>query len=140
MKKFSIEYKELVYESIEDKLKDKLSKNFDSLKSGVLELIEKSVKDTSQMIEIQNFIDKYLSDPESQVLVDFIEDNDIFNFYLKYQSDIDKIASENGYFDNVPKNNNISSAYDFVLKCAKFAVKEAMEIIKSEAFSSETKS
>jgi hypothetical protein len=134
MKKFSYEYKDLLYENLEDKVKDKVSQDFSSLKSGTLSLIENSVNDYSELVNVQNFISDFINNPDSGNLVGFTEDRDIFDFYLKYQNDIDQICNENGFLDEAPKNKNIFSLYEFVIEGSKFAVIESMKILKNEIF------
>ena len=134
MKKFSTEFPHYLYESLEDKVKEKLSQNFSSLKSGILELVEKSIQDPNELINVQNFISDYIRDPNSGNLIDFVEDNNIFDFYLKYQVDIDQLCNENGYYDTTPKSNNIFSLYNFVIEGTRFAVIEGMKIIQKEIF------
>jgi len=134
MKKFSIEYPHYLYEALEDKVKEKLSENYSALKGGILELVENSVQDTTELINVQNFISDYIKEPDSTNLNNFVEDNDIFDFYLKYQVDIDQLCVDNGYFDDIPKNKNVFSLYNFVIEGTKFAVIEGMKIIQEEVF------
>ena len=134
MKRFSTEYPEYLYESLEDKVKEKLSQNFTSLKSGILNLIENSVQDPNELVNVQNFIADYIKEPNSGNLISFVEDNDIFDFYLKYQVDIDQLCNDNGFYDDTPKSKNIFSLYSFVIEGTKFAVVEGMKIIQEEVF------
>lgn len=134
MKKFTNEYADLLYEALEDKVKNQLSDNFLSLKSGILELLENTINDTSELVNVQNFINDYLNEPENKNLNNFIEDNDIFNFYLKYQVDVDEICSDNGFFEEPPRNKNIFSLYEYMIEGTKFAVQEGLKIIQKEVF------
>lgn len=134
MKTFSKEYPNLLFESLEDKIKDNLSEKFISLKSGILELLDNSVQDTSELVNVKNFISDYLKSPDDGNLIGFVEDTDIFDFYLKYQVDIDQLCTDNGFFDETPRSKNIFSLYSFVIEGSKFAVQETMKIIQEEIF------
>jgi hypothetical protein len=134
MKTFSTEHPQYLYESLEDKVKEKLTQNFSSLKSGTLELVEGSVQDTSELVNVQNFIADYIREPNSGNLVNFVEDNDIFDFYLKYQVDVDQLCNDNGFLDDTPKSKNIFSLYNVIIEGTKFAVIECMKIIQEEVF------
>jgi hypothetical protein len=134
MRKYSQEFPNYLYESLEDKIKDKLSTNYSSLKGGILSLIEKSVNDSDKLVEVQNFIGDYIKNPNSGNLIDFVEDNDIFDFYLKYQVDIDQLCQDKKYFDEKPSTKNIFSLYTYIIEGCKFAVIEGMKLLQTEIF------
>ena len=82
MEKFTQKYPDLVFESLEDTLKEKLSEQYISLKRGILDLLDKSVDDTGELVNVQNFISNYIKNPEVGKLQDFVEDSDIFERIL----------------------------------------------------------
>jgi hypothetical protein len=135
MKKFTKEYSQLMYESLEDKIGNKITDEYSSLKRSTLELLEKSVENYEELINVQNFIHDYAENPEKEVLEGFIEDSDIFDFYLKNQTDIDELCTKKEFFDKTPKEREIFTLYDFVIKGTKFAVQETMKILEKELFS-----
>ena len=135
MRKFTKEYSQLVYESLEDKIGNKITDEYSSLKRSTLELLEKSVENYEELINVQNFIHDYAENTEKEVLEGFIEDSDIFDFYLKNQTDIDELCAEKEFFDKTPKEREIFTLYDFVIKGTKFAVQETMKLLEKELFS-----
>jgi hypothetical protein len=134
MEKFTIKYKDFVYESLDDKFKDKITDKYTSLKRGILLLLDKSVENPDELVNVQNFINDYIKDNESQTLVGLVDDAEIFDFYLKYQNNIDEICTDKAYFDKSPKENNIASLYVFVTNGTKFAVLECLKLLQSELF------
>jgi hypothetical protein len=134
MEKFSNNYKGLLYESLQDKVSNKLSTEYSSLKRGVLDLIEKTIENYNDLINIQNFINDYTENVQSVVLEEFVEDMQIFDFYIKYQVDIDYLCEKLNYFNEPPKNKNINSLYSFVIEGTKFSVIEIMKILEKEIF------
>lgn len=136
MKKFTIEHPDFLYESLKEELKSELSNDYSSLKDGILGLIENSINNYQELVNVQNFIGDYIKNPNEKTLNNFIEENDIFDFYLKYQVDIDQICADKKYFDEKPSTNDIFSLYSFVIEGCKFAVLEGIKIIQKEAFSS----
>jgi len=134
MEKFTEKYSDFMFESLQDKLKDKLSEKYISLKRGILDLLDNSVKDSDELVNVQNFISEYIKNPEKVVIVDFVEDGEVFQFYLKYQGNIDEVCNNNGYFEKVPKDNNIFSLYKYITEGTKFAVLQAMKIMEKELF------
>lgn len=133
MEKFTVKYRDMLYESLDDRMKDKLSDKYLSFKRGVLLLIEDSI-DTKELVDVQNFIDKYYKGEDKDVLVGFVNDADIFNVYLKFQGDIDELCNDKNYFKDSPEKNNVFSLYDFIIDGTKFAVKEIMNIFLAELF------
>ena len=120
---------------IEQRLGDK----YGELKNGLVTLMEESLKTTKEdnvnMIDIENFIGDYISSGKDANMIDgVIEDNDIFNFYLKYQSDIDELLNDTKYMDTTPKSNGVYSLYDVVIDGTKQSVLEALKMIRKDLF------
>ena len=134
MKKFSEKYRDFLYENLDDKFKDKLDENYISLKRGVLLLLEDSIDNTEELVNVQNYIDKSIEDLDSNPLVSFIEDGEIFDFYMKYQADIDELCNNNSWFTKTASEENIFSLYQYIISGAKFAVKQCLKILKKELF------
>ena len=137
MDKFSIRFRDLLHESLDDQFKDKLDEKYKSLKRGTLALLEETIDDTEKLVNVQNFIDSYIKDPEKNTLVGFVDDAEIYNFYLKFQGNIDEICSDYEYFDESPSENNIFSLYNFIVHGTKFAVYKIMNILSDELFTAE---
>lgn len=131
MKNFTEYFK--LNEDIDIDLKDKLSSEYKSLKKGLLKLIEKSVDEPEKLINVQNYINDYIDDDDI-ILEDFIENNDIYEFYLKYQSDIDSILSDNNFYEKTPDELSIYSLYDYVIEGTKKAVKLCFENMYNDLF------
>jgi len=129
MEKFST----LIVEKLLDKYENTIGEQYKGLKSGILELIDDTIE-SEELVDAQNFMNDYIQNPESGKLNDFVENNEIFNFYLKYQADIDEICNNKNYFDNTMKQRNIFSLYDVLMDGTKFAVKECMSILYNEIF------
>ena len=122
-------------QDIESRLGDKYSE----LKMGLVTMIEESLKtsqeDNINMIDIENFVTDYISSGKDASMIDgIIEDNDIFNFYLKYQSDIDELLNDTNYMDTTPKSNGVYGLYDIVIDGTKQSVLEALTMMRKELF------
>jgi hypothetical protein len=135
MKKFSEKYPDFMYESLEDKYKDKVSGDYESLKRGILLLLDNSVENTEELVNVQNFINEYIEDDDNATLVGLVDDAEIFEFWNKYKDQIDEICGDKNYFDQTPIDNNIFSVYDFMINATKFAVKETMKSLENDLFS-----
>lgn len=120
-------------EDLDSELRDKLSSDYRSLKRGLLELIEKTVEEPEKLLNVQNYMDEYIEDADT-VLEEFVENSDIYDFYLKYQSDIDSLLSDEEFFDKYPSELNVYSLYDYLIEGTKEAVKLCVKDMYDELF------
>lgn len=120
-------------EKFNEEFDAKLSDDYKSLKKGILDLIDQTIKgDTTKL---QKFIEEYTKEDSEEVLEGFTEDADIFDFYLKYQTDIDELLNdEMNYFDDAPEDNSL---YSYLTTGTFDAVVYCMGLIKKELFGEE---
>lgn len=123
----------LIVEELKDKYQDAIGDKYRGLKTGILEMIDNTI-DTDELVDAQNFMSEYIKNPESGKLNEFVENNEIFNFYLKYQADIDEICNDKNYFNNSMSQRSLFSLYDVIMDGTKFAVIECMSILYNEIF------
>ena len=115
-------------------LQSKVSGKYQTLKRGTLELIHNTIN-SDELVDVQNFISEYADSQESKTLEGFIEESDIFEFYLKHKGDIDELMTDKNFFDEPPKDNEIFSLYDFVIVGTKKAVIDVLKELEKELFS-----
>lgn len=127
MRKFSENNKELLYESIFSKIETKLKNDNKVVIKDILDMVEKSIVNNESLKDASDFIAKYIKDNTSVNVIGFVNDADIFNFYLKHQIDIDNICNDNKYYDKTPSSENVSSLYDYMIKGTKTAVSSVMQ-------------
>ncbi|MFW6225978.1 MAG: hypothetical protein ACOC3V_03390 [bacterium] len=131
-KNFLVE--KLDYSDIEERIDD----DFSEIKVDIINMIEDSLKGATEsvnMIDVENFISDYISSGKDANMIDgLIEDNDIFNFYLKFQSDIDELLNDSGYMEKSPKDNNVFSLYDVVIDGTKESILLILNKINDELF------
>ena len=120
---------EPINEGFQDELGGKLSDKYLSLKKGILDLLDGTLK--SDITKLQDFMDTYIDTDSEEIIEGFIEDADIFDFYLKYQSDVDQILLDNNYYDDKPE---VESLYDYVIDGTFDAVVYCMEEMKKELY------
>jgi len=122
-------------ENLDDEIKDKLSDRYKSLKRGVVALAEENLTEKDELVGLQNLLSSIRDKGIDTIkLSGFIEDADIRNFYLKYQSDIDELLKDEKYFDIKPNSNSIFSLNDFVIDGTKKAVEFVVELIEKDLF------
>jgi hypothetical protein len=114
-------------ETIEAKSTDKSqdSGKYTELKDEVKSMIEKTIEKNGG--EFKSFVDKLSKSPDDTKIEGFINDSDIYEFYLKFRNDIDELLNNVKYFNQVPSESNTFGLYDYIIKGTEKAV---LEIIK----------
>jgi len=95
-----------------------------SLKDDLMDMIKKSLN-TSDSKTVDDFIEAFKKDPAKNQIEGLINDADIYDFYLKYQDDIDKILSDSNFYEKSPKELNVFSLYSYII----IGTKEAVNLI-----------
>ena len=134
MEKFTTKYHDFLHESLEDKFKGKLDKKYETLKNGILILVEDSVDNSEDLVNVQNYINESSESLDDSPLIGFVDDADIYDFYIKYQTDIDDICNNNAWFSKTPTEENIFSLYQYIINGSKYGVKQCLKILQKEMF------
>jgi len=133
-------YSSFLFEKLDfDDIKERLDDSYIDLKSELIEMIDDTLKSTKNseitMIDLEDFISDYISSgKDANMINNLIEDNEIFNFYLKFQSDIDELLNEIKYMEETPKEHNVFSLYDVIIDGTKQSILESLETIQNELF------
>jgi hypothetical protein len=98
---------------------------YDDLIRGVNSLLRKQL-DNSDFRSKKELAIEYLRDEDKTPIEGFINDSDVYEFYLEYRDDIDDLLSSIRWFDEIPSENNIFSIYDFIIISTKRAFKEIL--------------
>jgi ClpP class serine protease len=101
------------------------SGKYTELKEEVKSMIEKTIEKSGG--EFKSFVDKFTKSPNDTKIEGFINDSDIYEFYLKFRNDIDELLNNVKYFNQVPSESNTFGLYDYIIKGTEKAV---LEIVK----------
>ena len=107
----------------------------------LLDLINQTLEETSDIKNVTKedlndfFTDYITAGKDAEMIDDLVEDNDIFNFYLKHQSDFDELLNDTGYMEQTPQQNNVFSLYDVTIDGTKQGIWNLIEIMQSDLFS-----
>lgn len=94
-----------------------------TLEDAINELLDNTVSTTDVKTKEQ-FIKAYLQEEsEDTNIVGLINDSDVYEFYLKFRSEIDDVLVSSNYFDEAPSALNIFGVYDYIVHSTKQAVK-----------------
>lgn len=120
-------------------IEERMGDDYKDLKNGIVDKIKDTLESTKEanltITDVEDFISDYLSvGKEANMINGVIEDNDVFNFYLKYQTDIDQLLNDKGYMDESPKKHNVFSLYDVIIDGTKQSIIESIKLIQKEIF------
>ena len=107
-------------------VKPQSDNKYTELKEEVKSMIEKTIEKSGG--EFKSFVDKFVKSPEDTKIEGFINDSDIYEFYLKFRNDIDELLNNVKYFDEVPSESNTLGLYDYIISGTERAV---IEIVKT---------
>ena len=122
-------------------LDEEIGDSFPELKKDLLELISDTLEQVDDIKSVkkedlnQFFTDYMTAGKNSDMIDELIEDNDIFNFYLKHQSDFDELLNDTGYMEQTPQENNVFSLYDVTIDGTKYGIWSLIEIMQNDLFS-----
>jgi len=100
---------------------------YTELKEEVKSMIEKTIEKSGG--DFESFKDKFVKSPEDTKIEGFINDSDIYEFYLKFRNDIDELLNSVKYFDEVPSESNTFGLYDYIISGTERAVIEAVKTL-----------
>lgn len=89
------------------------SGKYTELKDEVKSMIEKTIEKSGG--EFKSFVDKFIKSPDDVKIEGFINDSDIYEFYLKFRNDIDELLNDIKYFNEVPSESNTFGLYDYII-------------------------
>ncbi len=98
------------------------SSKFLEVKEEVKSMIEKTIKNSGG--EFNDFVESFTKNPDDVKVEGFINDSDIYEFYLKWRNDIDEMLSDIKYFDESPSSKNAFGLYEYVIKGTEKAFEE----------------
>lgn len=75
-------------------------------------------------------IDSFIAHPEEHEIEGLIDDSDVFDFYLKYRTQIDDILGDVNFYQETPEEKNVFSLYDYIIVGTKEAVVEFVKLMK----------
>ena len=107
-------------------VKPQSDNKYTELKDEVKSMIEKTIEKSGG--DFESFKDKFVKSPEVTKIEGFINDSDIYDFYLKFRNDIDELLNNVKYFDEVPSESNTLGLYDYIISGTERAV---IEVVKT---------
>ena len=104
------------------------SSKFTEIKDEVKSMIEKTIEKSGG--ELSQFVESFNKNPEDVKIEGFINDSDIYEFFLKWRNDIDEVLNDIKFFDENPVEINAIGLYDYVIKGTERAFQEVVKMVK----------
>jgi hypothetical protein len=101
------------------------SSNYTEIKDEIKSMVEKTIEKSGG--EYKSFIESFEKNPEDVKVEGFINDADIYEFYLKFRNDIDEVLNGIKFYDQAPTGVNAYGLYEYTIKGTE---KAFMEIVK----------
>lgn len=97
----------------------------------VMEEVQKMIENTIQKSggELKSFIESFEKNPEDVKVEGFINDSDVYDFYLKFRNDVDEILNNLKFYDESPTEVNAFGLYEYVIKGTERAFMEIVKMI-----------
>lgn len=98
----------------------------------IVSVVKKMIEDTIESSggEMISFIESLIKNPDDVKVEGFINDSDIYEFYLKWRNDVDEILNNIGFYDRKPVDENAFGLYEFLIKGTEKAFSEVIKMIK----------
>jgi hypothetical protein len=104
------------------------SQKFTEVKEEIKSMIEKTIEKSGG--EFSSFVESFKKNPEDVKVEGFINDSDIYDFYLKWRNDIDEKLNDIKFFDEAPSKNNSFGLYEYIINGTEKAFKEFVGDLK----------
>jgi hypothetical protein len=102
------------------------SSKFTELKEELKSMVEKTIEKSGG--EYDSFVSSFIKNPKDVKIEGFINDSDIYEFYLKWRNDIDEILNDVKFFDKLPSELNAFGLYDYMIVGTQKAVEEVLKM------------
>lgn len=106
---------------------ESLDEKYEDLKETIKTMIETTIKNSGG--EYDTFLNSFVRSPENYKIEGLINDNEIYEFYLKWRNDIDSLLNDINYFNEAPIENDVFGLYDYVIDGTKKAIHQASKLL-----------
>lgn len=109
---------------------------FDGIKDSIRGMIEETLK-SSGGTDIKTFASKYVQDNENPSknsggtsIEGLINDDQIYDFWLEFENEIDELLNQIGFFNDSPADINAMGTYKYIIEATKKAILEIVRLLK----------
>lgn len=109
----------------EEAVKDPI---FDSMKDDVSKMIEETIKNSGGK-SVKDFAQSYVKTPEDVKIEGLINDDQVHDFWLKYENEIDELLNKVKFFDESPNELNAIGTYKYIIASTNRAILEIVRML-----------
>jgi len=109
---------------------------FDGIKDSIRGMIEETLKNSGGT-DIKTFASKYVQDNENPSknsggtsIEGLINDDQIYDFWLEFDNEIDELLNQIEFFNDSPVNINAMGTYKYIIEATKKAILEIVRLLK----------
>ncbi len=117
-----------------DSVKD--DSTFDKMKDAIRGMIEETLK-KSGGTDVKTFASNYVQYNESPSknsggasIEGLINDDQIYDFWLEFDNEIDELLNQIGFFNDSPVSINATGTYKYIIEATKRAILEIVRLLK----------
>lgn len=121
MKKFSVIKEDLASSVV-------ISDDYMDAQNELVEIVKNSTNNDDSKLQLDT-IKSYIEDSDTTI-VGLVNDSDVYDFYIKYRNEIDKVLSDIEHFNISPDEiGSTSSLYDYVVVSTKISIQELFKMM-----------
>lgn len=109
----------------EETIKDPI---FDSIKDDVRNMIEDTIKKSGGE-SVKSFAKNYKEKPNDVNIEGLINDDQVHDFWLKYENEIDELLNKVKFFEESPDEINALGTYKYIIASTKRAILEIVKML-----------
>ena len=109
---------------------------FDGIKDSIRGMIKETLKNSGGT-DIKTFASKYVQDNENPSknsggtsIEGLINDDQIYDFWLEFDNEIDELLNQIEFFNDSPANINAMGTYKYIIEATKKAILEIVRLLK----------
>ena len=101
---------------------------FDSLKEEVRKMIDETIKNSGGD-SVSQFAKNYIEKPNDVKIEGLINDDQIYDFWLKYENEIDELLNKIKFFEESPDELNAIGTYKYIIASTNRAILEIVKLL-----------
>lgn len=102
---------------------------FDSMRDDIRKMIEETIKNSGGD-SVKKFAASYKERPDDVKIEGLINDDQVYDFWLKYENEIDELLNGIKFFEESPDDLNSLGTYKYIITSTNRAI---LEIVKQLA-------
>lgn len=102
--------------------------NFTTLKEEIRKMIEETIKNSGGD-SVSQFAKNYKDKPNDVKIEGLINDDQIYDFWLKYENEIDELLNKIKFFEESPDELNAIGTYKYIIVSTNRAILEIVKLL-----------